>query len=71
MGLTVVMALFFIFLAISRVFLGEHSYNQVLFGSQLGIAFAIILHFIVKPRVKKFPSWIRERYGIHKQRGLY
>jgi hypothetical protein len=32
MMLTVGMVLFFIFLAISRVFLGEHSYNQVLFG---------------------------------------
>jgi hypothetical protein len=71
MGLTVALALFFIFLAISRVFLGEHSYNQVFFGSQLGIAFAVILHFLVKPIVKKFPSWVRQRYGIQKQRGLY
>lgn len=64
MGLTVAMVLFFIFLAVSRVFLGEHSYNQVLFGSQLGLALAAILHFLVKPLIKKFPSWARSNYGI-------
>ena len=64
MMLTVAMVLFFIFLAVSRVFLGEHSYNQVFFGTQLGVAFAAILHFFVKPIFKKFPSWVRERYGI-------
>jgi hypothetical protein len=52
MMLTVAMVLFFIFLAISRVFLGEHSYNQVLFGLQLGVALAGILHYFVKPLVK-------------------
>jgi hypothetical protein len=71
MGVTVAMVLFFIFLALSRVFLGEHSYNQVFFGSQLGIAFAVVLHFLVKPVLKKLPSWARSRYGIHKERGLY
>lgn len=71
MGVTVAMVLFFIFLALSRVFLGEHSYNQVFFGSQLGIAFAVVLHFLVKPVLKKLPSWARSRYGINKERGLY
>jgi len=64
MILTVALALFLIFLAMSRVFLGEHSYNQVFFGSQLGLAFAASLHFFIKPLVKKFPSWAREKYGI-------
>lgn len=32
MALTVAMCIFFIFLAMSRVFLGEHSFNQVFFG---------------------------------------
>lgn len=71
MMLTVAMALFFIFLALSRVFLGEHSYNQVLFGSQLGIALACILHYFVKPLIKHFPSWARDKYGIQKQKGIF
>ena len=64
MMLTVGMVLFFIFLAVSRVFLGEHSYNQVFFGTQLGVALAAILHYFIKPVVKKFPAWAREKYGI-------
>jgi PAP2 superfamily len=64
MVITVALALFIIFLGVSRVFLGEHSYNQVFFGSQLGIALAGILHYFVKPLIKKFPSWVREKYGI-------
>ena len=33
MALTVALILFIMFLALSRVFLGEHSYNQVFFGT--------------------------------------
>lgn len=71
MGLTVAMCLFFIFLALSRVFLGEHSYNQVLFGSSLGITLALTMHFFLKPIVKRFPLWLRTVYGINKERGTF
>lgn len=64
MAATVAMILFFIFLAISRVYLGEHSYNQVLFGSTLGITFAFILHFKIKPILKAVPLMLKSAYGI-------
>lgn len=52
MVFTVAMFLFFIFLALSRVYLGEHSYNQVFFGSQLGIVLALTMHYLLKPLVR-------------------
>ena len=34
--------------AYSRLFLGVHSLNQVLFGALLGVWFALFAHFILK-----------------------
>lgn len=59
MALTVGLILFMMFLALSRVYLGEHSYNQVLFGSSLGITLAFIMHFKVKPIVKRLPVYLK------------
>lgn len=42
---TIAMVMFFMLLAMSRVYLGEHSFNEVLFGSTIGITFAIVMHF--------------------------
>jgi membrane-associated phospholipid phosphatase len=53
---TVALIVFLMFLALSRVFLGEHSYNQVLFGLEIGTLFAFILHFFVKQWVKDYPK---------------
>ena len=39
---------FVIAIVYSRMFLGVHSINQVLFGSQLGVWFGITSHFIVR-----------------------
>ena len=64
MALTVGLILFILFLALSRVFLGEHSYNQVLFGSSLGIVLAFGLHFTVKPLIKKMPQLLRETSAL-------
>ena len=39
---------FVIAIAYSRMFLGVHSINQVLFGAQLGVWFGITSHYIVR-----------------------
>jgi membrane-associated phospholipid phosphatase len=71
MGLTIAMALFFLFLALSRVYLGEHSYNQVLFGSTMGLGLALVLHYFFKPLVKAMPLYLRQAYGINKESGTF
>ena len=30
-----------------------------------------ILHYFVKPIVKRFPIWARDKYGIQKQKGVF
>jgi len=55
MALTAGICIFLMFLAISRVYLGEHSYNEVLFGGSLGATLAFILHFFAKNFIKKLP----------------
>ena len=50
---------FIIFLAFSRVFLGAHSINQVIFGTILGATFAIIGHYRVKPIFLALPESMR------------
>ena len=35
------------------------------------MAIAAILHYFVKPLVKKFPAWVREKYGIQKEKGVF
>lgn len=49
MALTCFGCIFILFLAFSRVYLGAHSWNQVLFGATLGIALAYSGHYVVKP----------------------
>ena len=49
MAATCVGICFLIFMGFSRVYLGAHTYNQVVFGSVLGLTLAFIGHFKVKP----------------------
>ena len=58
MALSAALTLFIIFLGLSRVYLGEHSYNQVVFGTSIGIYFAVTLHYLLKPLIKQYPSSI-------------
>lgn len=71
MGLTIAMFLFFIFLALSRVYLGEHSYNEVLYGLTFGLTLALVMHYFAKIHIKNIPHLVREMYGIQKQRGTF
>lgn len=59
MALTSVLIIFVMFMALSRVYLGEHSYNQVFYGTQLGLYFAFALHFLIKPYLKRLPKKLR------------
>jgi len=49
MGLTVAMFIFFMLLALSKAYLGAESYDQCLFGASIGIVFAYVGHYNVKP----------------------
>jgi membrane-associated phospholipid phosphatase len=53
MAITAALLIFLIFLGISRVYLGAHSYNEVVFGTSLGLVVAFILHFFMKPALKR------------------
>eukprot|EP00347_Sterkiella_histriomuscorum_P014189 403361826 len=64
MALTATLIIFLMFMALSRVYLGEHSYNQVFYGTQLGVYFAVTLHFIVKPQLKRLPKKLRNSSQI-------
>lgn len=55
MALTSVMAIFIIMLPTSRVYLGLSSYNEVIYGSLIGVALAFVGHFRIKPIVKSLP----------------
>ncbi|CDW77936.1 pap2 superfamily phosphatase [Stylonychia lemnae] len=59
MALTAGLIIFLMFMALSRVFLGEHSYNQVFFGTQLGVFMAVALHYWIKPILKTLPKKLR------------
>ena len=48
MALTAIGAIYLILLAISRVYLGAHSWNQVLFGALIGSFLAFIGHYTFK-----------------------
>ena len=48
MAVTAASCVFIIFLGFSRVYLGAHSYNQVIFGFAIGLYFAYAFHFHVK-----------------------
>lgn len=61
MALTAVLFIYLIFLGLSRVFLGEHSYNQVVHGTLIGSYLAVVLHYFVKPVVKQFPNSVSLR----------
>jgi len=71
MILTIAMFLYFIFLALSRVYLGEHSYNQVVYGSTLGLTLAVGLHYTAKIHFKRLPHYLRQRFGIMKETGTF
>lgn len=49
MALTVVITVYIILMGVSRVYLGAHSWNEVFFGFTLGMTFAGIGHYSVKP----------------------
>jgi membrane-associated phospholipid phosphatase len=44
-AVTAIVITYIIFMAFSRVYLGAHSYNQVLFGITLGVVFASVGHY--------------------------
>jgi membrane-associated phospholipid phosphatase len=67
MALIAGLMIFLIFLAISRVYLGEHTWNEVLFGLSLGTSFAFLCHYYVKPYYKTLPNYFKkmaQRKGI-------
>lgn len=45
MALTVVITIYLVLMSVSRVYLGAHSWNQVLFGLSLGFTLAFVLHY--------------------------
>ena len=45
-------------MAKSRVFLGAHTLNEVLFGFLIGITMATIGHFKVKPFMMRLPEML-------------
>lgn len=54
MCLSVALSIYLILMAVSRVYLGAHSWNQVMFGLSLGLAFAFIGHYFVKESFYNF-----------------
>ena len=58
-----------IFMGFSRVYLGVHSINQVIFGTLLGITFAFLGHYKVKPLFLSSPEYLYSdtggsKYGV-------
>ena len=63
MAATCIGVVFLIFMGFSRVYLGAHSYNQVVFGTTLGAAFAIIGHYKIKPIFLALPELLYTDQG--------
>ena len=61
MGLTALLLSFLIMLMFSRVYLGEHSINQVIFGTSIGVVLSVSMHYSLKPFLKRMPAYLRER----------
>ncbi len=60
---------FLIFMGFSRVYLGAHTYNQVLFGTLLGAVLALVGHYKVKPLFLAMPEYLYSdeqgsKYGV-------
>ena len=45
-------------MALSRVYLGAHTYNEVLYGALIGTTMAGICHFKIKSLVLKIPEML-------------
>ena len=60
MAVTCIGVTFLIFMGFSRIYLGAHTFNQVLFGTILGITLAYIGHYRVKPRFLEMPEKLYE-----------
>lgn len=71
MAITASLVIFLMFMALSRVYLGEHSYNQVFYGTQLGLFFAFSLHYLVKPVLKKLPKKLRNSQHSSNNRNVF
>lgn len=56
MALTALMFVYFIMMAFSRMYLGAHTLNQVIYGGLWGITLAIVMHFKVKPLFLSLPE---------------
>jgi len=54
MAVTCALMIDLIFVCLSRVYLGAHSYDQVIFGTSLGVVLIFILHFFASDRLKNF-----------------
>ena len=68
MAATCLGVMFLIFMGFSRVYLGAHSYNQVIFGTTLGATCALIGHFKVKPVFLSLPELLYSDEGGSKYR---
>jgi membrane-associated phospholipid phosphatase len=49
MAVTAFLVIYLLMLAVSRVYVGAHSWNQVLFGATIGSVLALISHRYLKP----------------------
>jgi hypothetical protein len=55
MAATALVLSYLMFTGIGRVYLGAHSYNQVIFGATLGLLLAYVLHYELKPWFYELP----------------
>lgn len=58
MAVTCIGIVVLIFMGFSRIYLGVGTYNEVLFGSLLGLTIALIGHFKVKPLFLALPEML-------------